>query len=106
MKYFHHRSACPSSRVGGARRMPSAPSRPACSSAADGGGAGGGGGPLDVSRIPLTDPLPGLPTPVGAAAVYGAAETQVTTLSNGLRVASEPKFGQHCTVGGEWRKGG
>ena len=26
-------------------------------------------------------------------------ETKVTTLSNGLRVASEPKFGQFCTVG-------
>ena len=28
-----------------------------------------------------------------------AAATQITTLSNGLRVASEPKFGQFCTVG-------
>ena len=87
------------SGVRGARRMPSAPSRPACNAAADGGG---GGGPVDISRIPLTDPVPGLPTPVGSAAVFGATETQVTTLSNGLRVASEPKFGQHCTVGGEW----
>ncbi|KAK4337218.1 hypothetical protein RND71_043317 [Anisodus tanguticus] len=26
-------------------------------------------------------------------------ETRVTTLSNGLKVASEPKFGQFCTVG-------
>ena len=83
----------------GARRVPSAPSRPASSASADGGG---GGGPTDISQIPLTEPVPGLPTPVGSAAVYGATETQVTTLSNGLRVASEPKFGQHCTVGGEW----
>jgi len=27
------------------------------------------------------------------------SNTQITTLSNGLRVASEPKFGQFCTVG-------
>ncbi|XP_037081016.1 mitochondrial-processing peptidase subunit alpha-like [Pollicipes pollicipes] len=37
--------------------------------------------------------------PVSSTAVFGATETQVTTLSNGLRVASEPKHGQHCTVG-------
>ncbi|XP_043238615.1 mitochondrial-processing peptidase subunit alpha-like [Amphibalanus amphitrite] len=81
--------------VRGARRVPPTPSRPASSAAAD----GGGGGSVDISQIPLTEPIPGLPTPVGSAAVYGATETQVTTLSNGLRVASEPKFGQHCTVG-------
>jgi processing peptidase subunit alpha len=28
-----------------------------------------------------------------------AVETRITTLSNGLRVASEPRFGQFCTVG-------
>lgn len=29
--------------------------------------------------------------------------TEVTTLSNGLRVASEKKFGQFCTAGGKLR---
>lgn len=29
----------------------------------------------------------------------GGSSTQITTLSNGLRVASEQKFGQFCTVG-------
>lgn len=28
-------------------------------------------------------------------------ETNVTTLSNGLKVASQNKFGQSCTVGGK-----
>ncbi|KAG8518639.1 Mitochondrial-processing peptidase subunit alpha, partial [Galemys pyrenaicus] len=50
--------------------------------------------------VPLSSPLPGLPKPVFAT-VDGQEkfETKVTTLENGLRVASQNKFGQFCTVG-------
>ncbi|KAJ9583883.1 hypothetical protein L9F63_021775, partial [Diploptera punctata] len=48
---------------------------------------------------PLSDPYPGLPTPVYASLKDEYHTTQVTTLSNGLRVASENRFGQFCTVG-------
>lgn len=50
--------------------------------------------------VPLSSPLPGVPTPVFAT-VGGQEEfeTKVTTLDNGLRVASQNKFGQFCTVG-------
>ncbi|XP_045879844.1 mitochondrial-processing peptidase subunit alpha isoform X1 [Meles meles] len=51
-------------------------------------------------RVPLSSPLPGVPEPVFAT-VDGQEkfETKVTTLENGLRVASQNKFGQFCTVG-------
>ncbi|XP_072287999.1 mitochondrial-processing peptidase subunit alpha isoform X2 [Pyxicephalus adspersus] len=50
--------------------------------------------------IPLTAPLPGVPKPVFAR-VDGQEkfETKVTTLDSGLRVASQNKFGQFCTIG-------
>ncbi|EHH23674.1 hypothetical protein EGK_07191 [Macaca mulatta] len=50
--------------------------------------------------IPLSSPLPGVPKPVFAS-VDGQEkfETKVTTLDNGLHVASQNKFGQFCTVG-------
>ncbi|EMP34623.1 Mitochondrial-processing peptidase subunit alpha, partial [Chelonia mydas] len=56
----------------------------------------GGGCP----SVPLTSPLPGVPKPVFAT-VDGQEkfETKVTTLENGLRIASQNKFGQFCTVG-------
>ncbi|XP_061460123.1 mitochondrial-processing peptidase subunit alpha [Rhineura floridana] len=56
----------------------------------------GGGYP----STPLTAPLPGVPKPVFAT-VDGQEgfETKVTTLENGLQVASQNKFGQFCTVG-------
>ncbi|XP_021546663.1 mitochondrial-processing peptidase subunit alpha isoform X1 [Neomonachus schauinslandi] len=51
-------------------------------------------------NIPLSSPLPGVPEPVFAT-VDGQEkfETKVTMLDNGLRVASQNKFGQFCTVG-------
>lgn len=54
--------------------------------------------------VPLSSPLPGAPTPVFAT-VSGQEkfETKVTTLDNGLRVASQNKFGQFCTVGSKYR---
>ena len=83
------------SGVRGARRVPSPAGLFHGSGRRRGTGTGG------HQSDPADGSVPGLPTPVGSAAVFGATETQVTTLSNGLRVASEPKFGQHCTVGGE-----
>lgn len=51
-------------------------------------------------NIPLSSPLPGVPKPIFAT-VDGQEkfETKVTTLDNGLHVASQNKFGQFCTVG-------
>jgi len=56
------------------------------------------------TQPPLTHPLPGLPTPVYATLKDEHHITQITTLKNGLQVASENRFGQFCTVGGrrEW----
>lgn len=42
---------------------------------------------------------PDFPPLIYSKADKSLHETKVTTLSNGLRVASEPKFGQFCTVG-------
>uniref|UniRef100_A0A8C5AS17 Alpha-MPP n=2 Tax=Gadus morhua TaxID=8049 RepID=A0A8C5AS17_GADMO len=58
--------------------------------------SGSGGYP----NIPLSSPLPGVPSPTFAS-VDGLekSETRITTLENGLRVASQNKFGQFCTVG-------
>lgn len=51
---------------------------------------------------PLTEPVAGLPKPIYANILNEKQETKVTTLPNGLRVASEKRFGQFCTVGGEF----
>ncbi|KAG8225571.1 hypothetical protein J437_LFUL002088 [Ladona fulva] len=48
---------------------------------------------------PLSEPLPGLPKVVYASSQQECHETKVTTLKNGLRVASENRFGQFCTIG-------
>ncbi|XP_017551085.1 mitochondrial-processing peptidase subunit alpha [Pygocentrus nattereri] len=51
-------------------------------------------------NVSLSSPLPGIPKPLFAS-VDGQEkhETRITTLENGLRVASQNKFGQFCTVG-------
>ncbi|KAM9822010.1 mitochondrial-processing peptidase subunit alpha [Syngnathus typhle] len=51
-------------------------------------------------NLSLCTPLPGIPKPVFAS-VDGQEkyETRITTLENGLKVASQNKFGQFCTVG-------
>ncbi|XP_059165431.1 mitochondrial-processing peptidase subunit alpha-like [Physella acuta] len=56
-------------------------------------------GEEDVTKVSLSKPLPGLPTPQFATASCHAYDTHVTTLDNGLKIASENKFGQFCTVG-------
>ena len=53
-----------------------------------------------IHSIPLTEPVPWIPVPQYALLPDHEHETQVTVLENGLRVASQPKFGQFCTVGG------
>ncbi|EFN77279.1 Mitochondrial-processing peptidase subunit alpha, partial [Harpegnathos saltator] len=48
---------------------------------------------------PLTEPVPNLPKAVYSTAKEEHQTTQITVLSNGLKVASENRFGQFCTVG-------
>ncbi|KAL0895829.1 hypothetical protein ABMA27_011860 [Loxostege sticticalis] len=48
---------------------------------------------------PLSEPMPNLPPVAYSSAASEDAHTEVTVLSNGLRVASEKKFGQFCTAG-------
>ncbi|XP_031844183.1 mitochondrial-processing peptidase subunit alpha isoform X3 [Nomia melanderi] len=48
---------------------------------------------------PLTQPIPNLPKAVYATAKEEHQTTKVTVLPNGLRVASENRFGQFCTIG-------
>lgn len=50
---------------------------------------------------PLTQPLDGLPPVQYAEPPKTPRETKITTLPNGLRVASEQRFGQFCTIGGK-----
>ena len=53
-----------------------------------------------VFDVPLSQPLPNFPTPLYVSVNERTQrETKVTTLSNGIRVASQPKFGQFCTIG-------
>ncbi|XP_065370001.1 mitochondrial-processing peptidase subunit alpha [Calliphora vicina] len=53
-----------------------------------------------VTKLPpLTQPIPDLADVEYAKPLLESSATQVTTLPNGLRVASEPRFGQFCTVG-------
>ena len=48
-------------------------------------------------------PLPNIPTPkYSASSNRGSSETKVTTLDNGLRVASENVASSFCTVGGNY----
>ena len=54
-----------------------------------------------ITKVSLGEPVSWLPRPVYASVSKTPNETQVTTLENGLRVASEPKFGNFCTVGGK-----
>lgn len=52
------------------------------------------------ATISLSEPLPDLPKAIYIQRSDNVgSKTRVTTLDNGLRVASEPQFGQFCTVG-------
>ncbi|CAG9110602.1 unnamed protein product [Plutella xylostella] len=48
---------------------------------------------------PLSEPMPNLPDVLYQSSKAEEYVTEITTLSNGLRVASEKKFGQFCTAG-------
>lgn len=54
----------------------------------------------EIAKISLSEAVPWIPHPVYSTASESDTLTQVTTLDNGIRVASEPKFGSFCTVGG------
>ena len=56
----------------------------------------------DVGGIPLNEPLPGVAVRQPYDIVQNSSyETSVTTLENGLKVATENSFGQFSTVGGK-----
>ncbi|GAB0092781.1 mitochondrial-processing peptidase subunit alpha [Sergentomyia squamirostris] len=70
------------------------------------GSASGGGSTVNVPSRKIVTPLPPLSEPVKELEDVQYARvtpeqnvTHITTLSNGLRVASESRFGQFCTVG-------
>ena len=90
----------------------SAVSRPLCVGAGKGEVVGGGEGKGPDPRPPakdvdpiqnsLSQPLPNTPTATHTRppkTSSSMSNTKVTTLSNGLKVASESRFGQFCTVG-------
>uniref|UniRef100_A0A6A7FVU7 Mitochondrial-processing peptidase subunit alpha n=1 Tax=Hirondellea gigas TaxID=1518452 RepID=A0A6A7FVU7_9CRUS len=52
-----------------------------------------------IATIPLSEEVPWIPKPIYSTESESDRVTQVTTLDNGIRVASEPKFGSFCTVG-------
>lgn len=52
-----------------------------------------------TSFPPLTEPIPNLPKAVYSTAKEEHQQTQITVLPNGLKVASENRFGQFCTIG-------
>lgn len=54
---------------------------------------------VDANSIPLTHAVPTLPTPVYTSFSKQYNETRITTLDNGIRVASERRYGDFCTVG-------
>ena len=56
-------------------------------------------GPTSGEVNCLSQPLPGLPQASYVSASKQSGETRITELENGIKVASEPRFGQFCTVG-------
>ncbi|GAB1869375.1 Mitochondrial-processing peptidase subunit alpha [Camponotus japonicus] len=48
---------------------------------------------------PLTESIPNLPKPIYSTAKEEHQVTKITVLPNGLKVASENRFGQFCTIG-------
>ncbi|KAF2357599.1 Peptidase M16 C-terminal [Trinorchestia longiramus] len=53
----------------------------------------------EIAKISLSEAVPWIPTPIYSTASESDTNTRVTVLDNGIRVASEPKFGSFCTVG-------
>lgn len=71
---------------------------------------GSQGSPENLQKIsqsitgfpPLSEPILNLPKPIYSTAKEEDQTTQISVLSNGLRVASENRFGKFCTVGGKF----
>ncbi|XP_076455236.1 mitochondrial-processing peptidase subunit alpha-like [Babylonia areolata] len=59
----------------------------------------GSAGEGDITSVSLSQPVSWIPAPKYAVPGDLSSDTHVTVLDNGLRVASENKFGQFCTVG-------
>lgn len=59
---------------------------------------------LASKTTPLSEPLPGLPKPIFATVGSTSHETKITVLENGLKVASENRYGKFSTVGGKFNK--
>lgn len=55
--------------------------------------------PPSFEQPPLSSPLPGLPKVHYSSVKDTDRNTEVTTLPNGVKVASENRFGSFCTVG-------
>ena len=62
---------------------------------------GNGQNTENICNISLSQSVPWIPPPKYATISNNVHETKVTTLENGLRVATEEHFGQFCTVGGK-----
>ena len=58
----------------------------------------------DICSVPLSQSVPWIPSPHYATTKEDIYDTKVTTLETGIRVASQNKFGQFCTVGGKSRR--
>ncbi|CDI96860.1 mitochondrial processing peptidase [Echinococcus multilocularis] len=52
-----------------------------------------------VSNVPLTRAIPGFNLNFSSSLSSSNSAANISKLSNGLRVASQDKFGMHCTVG-------
>lgn len=52
-----------------------------------------------TSFPPLTESIPNLPKPIYSTTKEEHQVTKITVLPNGLKVASENRFGQFCTIG-------
>jgi hypothetical protein len=56
---------------------------------------------LPTSKIPLSQPIPNLPTPIYAKMTKSDSfVTNITKLDSGLTIATEKHVGDYCTVGG------
>lgn len=55
----------------------------------------------DIGNISLSQSVPWIPPPKYATIGEHTYDAKVSTLENGLQVATENKFGEFCTIGGK-----
>lgn len=53
-----------------------------------------------ISGSPLTQALPNFISTPNSSMTPSNSDVNVTNLNNGLTIASQNKFGMHCTLGG------